>query len=121
MSIKERALQIKQDIPTVYLALRDKNTPLLAKIIAGLAVIYALSPIDLIPDFIPILGLLDDLIILPILIGLTIKLIPKEQLNRCREEAKALWPEGQPKKWAYAIPFLIIWGFVIVIVVSLFI
>lgn len=64
MTLKERAKKLKQDIPTVFLSLKDKETPIFAKIFAGITVGYALSPIDLIPDFIPILGYLDDVIIL---------------------------------------------------------
>ena len=65
MDLKERAKKLKTDIPAIFLALKDHETPLLAKIFAGITVIYALSPIDLVPDFIPVLGYLDDLILLP--------------------------------------------------------
>ena len=65
MDLKARAKKLKADIPAIFLALKDKNTPLPAKIAAAVTVSYALSPIDLIPDFIPVLGYLDDLIILP--------------------------------------------------------
>ena len=65
MDLKARAKKLKADIPAIFLALKDKNTPLHAKIAAAVTVGYALSPIDLIPDFIPVLGYLDDLIILP--------------------------------------------------------
>lgn len=64
-NLKERAQKLKTDIPAVFLALKEKRTPFLAKMIAAVVVVYALSPIDLIPDFIPVLGYLDDLIILP--------------------------------------------------------
>jgi uncharacterized membrane protein YkvA (DUF1232 family) len=76
MNLKERAKQLKTDIPAVFIAIRKKETPALAKITAGVTVAYALSPIDLIPDFIPVLGYLDDLIVLPALVALTVKLIP---------------------------------------------
>lgn len=76
MNLKERARQLKIDIPAVFLSLKSKETPVLAKLVAGITVAYALSPIDLIPDFIPVLGYLDDVITLPVLIALTIKLIP---------------------------------------------
>jgi len=65
MNFKERAQKLKSDIPAIFLALKDKDTPIIAKILAAVTVAYALSPIDLIPDFIPVLGYLDDLIILP--------------------------------------------------------
>ena len=109
MNIKERARQLKTDIPALYLSLKRRDTPVLAKILAGLTVAYALSPIDLIPDFIPVLGYLDDLILLPALITLTVKCIPKEVFAQCRQEAADLWQEGRPKRWYYAIPIALIW------------
>lgn len=77
MNLQERAKKLKTDIPALFLALKDKDTPVLAKIFAWITVAYALSPIDLIPDFIPVLGYLDDVILLPTLVALTIKLIPR--------------------------------------------
>ena len=71
MNFKERAKNLKQDIPTVFLSLKDQDMPMLAKTLAMITIIYALSPIDLIPDIIPVLGYLDDIIILPFLIALT--------------------------------------------------
>ena len=75
ISPKDRARKLKSDIPAIFLALKDKETPVSAKILATITVAYALSPIDLIPDFIPVLGYLDDVLILPALSALTIKLI----------------------------------------------
>ena len=77
MDIKARAKKLKQDIPTVFLCLKDADTPFAAKLLAALTVGYALSPIDLIPDFIPVLGYLDDLILLPTMVALTIRCIPQ--------------------------------------------
>jgi Uncharacterized conserved protein len=113
MNLKERAKQLKTDIPAVFLCLRSKDTPFSAKILAGITICYALSPIDLIPDFIPILGYLDDIIILPALIALTIRLIPRDSFERYREEAKGMWSKGKPKKWYYALPIVAIWLLVI--------
>lgn len=118
MNLKERARQLKIDIPAVFLSLKSKDTPLLAKILAGITIGYALSPIDLIPDFIPVLGYLDDVIILPALIALTIRLIPQEIFERFRIEAEGLWQNGKPKKWYYAIPIALIWLFVIWLIVK---
>lgn len=112
MDLKQRAKQLKSDIPAIFLALRDKETPLLAKIVAAITVAYALSPIDLIPDVIPVLGYLDDLIILPALVAVTIKLIPWQVYERSRDEAEHLWKSGKPKKWFYAIPVVIVWAVV---------
>ena len=73
MNLRERAKKLKTDVPAVFLALKKKETPWYAKIMAAIVVVYALSPVDLVPDFIPILGYLDDVIILPALIALTVK------------------------------------------------
>ena len=118
MNFKEHAKKLKSDIPAIFLALKDKDTPIIAKILAAVTVAYALSPIDLIPDFIPVLGYLDDLIILPALAALTIKLIPKEKFEECRIKAEGLWENGKPKKWYYAVPIVIIWTVVIWLIVS---
>ena len=115
--LKERAKKLKTDIPAVFLALKDKRTPWYAKIIAAAVVVYALSPIDLIPDFIPVLGYLDDLIILPALIAWCVKCIPNDVFEDCRNRAAELWGDGKPEKWYYAIPFVLIWAAVIALVV----
>ena len=78
MNLKERADKLKTDIPAIFLALKDNKTPGIAKILAGITVAYALSPIDLIPDFIPVLGYLDDILLLLVLIALTIRFIPSD-------------------------------------------
>ncbi|HEX2944498.1 MAG TPA: YkvA family protein [Clostridia bacterium] len=118
MNIKERARQLKKDIPAVFLALGKKGTPWYAKALALLTVGYALSPIDLIPDFIPVLGYLDDVIILPALVAATIKLIPKEVIDQCRTESEQLWKNGKPKKWYYAIPIVLIWVILVVLILK---
>ncbi len=119
MNLKERAKKLKQDIPAIFLSLKDKETPIIAKILAGITVVYALSPVDLIPDFIPVLGYLDDVILLPMLITLTIKFIPKEVLERSIKQAQGMWQNGKPKKWYYAIPIVLIWGIVIFLLLSI--
>lgn len=101
MGLKDRARKLKSDIPAVYIALGKKKTPVIAKVFAMITIIYALSPIDLIPDFIPIIGLLDDIILLPILIAITIKFIPEEMLSKCKIEAENLWISGKPKKMVF--------------------
>ena len=107
--LKERAKKLKTDIPAVFLALKEKRTPWYAKVLAAVIVVYALSPIDLIPDFIPVLGYLDDLIILPSLVAWCIRCVPDEVFAACRSRAQDLWGEGKPTKWYYAIPFVLIW------------
>lgn len=78
----------------------------------------ALSPIDLIPDFIPALGYLDDVILLPMLVALTIKFIPEEVLEKNRRRAEGMWSDGKPKKWYYAIPIVLIWVLIIVLILK---
>lgn len=121
MNLKERTKNIKTDIPAVFIALKKKETPLLPKIVAGITIGYALSPIDIIPDFIPILGYLDDLLILPALIALTIRLLPEEILEQSRLEAEGLWINGKPKKWIFALPILLLWVVILLLIMKGFI
>ncbi|MDK2935700.1 MAG: hypothetical protein PWQ06_2546 [Anaerophaga sp.] len=118
MDLKERARKLKTDIPAVFIAMKKKETPIAAKIIAGITVAYALSPIDLIPDFIPILGYLDDIILLPALAALTIRIIPPEVFAECRKEAEGLWINGKPKKWYYALPIVLLWLIILCLIVK---
>lgn len=93
--LKRRARQLKQEIYALYLAARDPRTPWLARMVAGLVVAYALSPIDLIPDFVPVLGYLDDLILVPLGIALALRLIPPSVLAESRAAAVALHARGK--------------------------
>ena len=120
MTLKERASSLKKDIPAVFLALKAKETPVLAKVVAFLTVAYALSPVDLVPEFIPVLGYLDDLLILPALVALTVKLIPKDIFERYRKEAEGMWEDGKPKKWYYAVPTVLLWVLIICLIVKTF-
>ena len=119
MKLKERAKCLKRDIPVVFLCLRAKETPVVAKIIAAVTIAYALSPIDLIPDFIPVLGYLDDIIILPALVALTIRLIPRGLFERKRAEAEGMWADGKPKRWYYAIPIIVFWLVIAAIILKI--
>ena len=119
--LKERAKKLKTDIPAVFLALKEKGTPWYAKIIAAAVVVYALSPVDLVPDFIPVLGYLDDVIILPVLIAWCIRCIPEVLFEDCRRRAEGMWGSGRPQKWYYAIPFVLIWLAVIALIVIAFV
>ena len=118
MNLKERAAKLKTDLPALFLALKDRETPVLAKVFAGITVAYALSPVDLIPDFIPVLGYLDDVILLPTLIVITVKLIPAPVLERCRAQSEGIWKDGKPKKWVYAIPIVLIWLVIITLLLK---
>ena len=116
MDLKARAKKLKTDIPAVFLALKDKETPFIAKIFAGITVAYALSPIDLVPDFIPVLGYLDDVILLPMLVALTIRFIPQDVMERYRKQSEGMWKDGKPKKWYYSIPIILVWLLIIGII-----
>ena len=75
-------------------------------------------PIDLIPDFIPVIGYLDDLIILPALVAVTIKLIQPDVWDKNKMLAEGMWADGKPKKWYYAIPIIIIWILIIWLIIK---
>ena len=118
MNLKERAEGLKSAVPALFLALKDSETPLAAKLLGALTVAYALSPIDLIPDFIPLLGYLDDLILLPAMVALTVKLIPKPVWERSRAGAEHMWEDGRPEKWYYAIPVALFWLLIVFLIVK---
>lgn len=116
MTVKEQAAKIKLLLPALVIAMKRPDTPPLAKIMATITVVYALSPLDLIPDFIPIIGYLDDLLILPLLGLATIKLIPPDIFSQCQEQA-ALKAQQRVKKWYYAIPIILIWVVVLAVII----
>ncbi len=101
------ARRIKRDVVALWLAGRDARTPLGAKIVAAMVAAYALSPIDLIPDFIPVLGYLDDLLIVPLGILVAVRMIPPALMAEFREQA--LLREGRPKSAAAAVAIIAIW------------
>lgn len=106
--LKTKAESLKKELTAIYYAYTNPGTPVLPKIIIALTLGYALSPIDLIPDFIPFFGYLDDLIIIPALISLSIKLIPREIMADSREKASHK-PLQLKKNWLFAILFIVIW------------
>ena len=108
-SLKQAARRLKKETYAVYLASTDQRVPWYARILAGITVAYAFSPIDLIPDFIPILGYLDDLIIVPLGIWLVLKMIPPQVLAECREKAAAEIERGKPINRAGAVVIIAIW------------
>ena len=107
--LKKKAKEIKKNIVVLYIAFKKKETPWYAKVMAGITIGYALSPIDLIPDFIPVLGYLDDIVILPLLIVLSIKLIPRSIIEEAKLKADELRQDRRVKKWYYAVPIIVIW------------
>lgn len=116
----KRVEKLKKEIPAIHLALKHPDTPFVAKLFAGLTIAYALSPIDFIPDFIPVLGYLDDIILLPLFVALTIKFIPKELLEDCRKEAGKIGLMGKSKKWYYALPIILFWVVIIFLLLKKF-
>lgn len=117
-SLSQRAKLLSRNVPILFLCLKDSQTPAVAKLTALITVVYALSPIDFIPDFIPVLGYLDDLIILPALITLTVKLIPKSVWDNNAKKAEGMWTDGKPKKWYYAIPTVIVWFLIAFVIIK---
>lgn len=115
---KAKAKLLKRDVYTLYLCSRHPKTPFLTKMFALLIVGYALSPIDLIPDFIPIFGYLDDLILIPLGIALLIKMIPKDVLKECRMKAQ-LPPTEKNIKWIGAVIVVSLWGLAIYVIYRL--
>ena len=105
--LRGRARSLKRETLALYFAARDPRTPLIAKIIAGAVVAYALSPIDLIPDFVPILGYLDDVIIVPLGIALALRLIPDDVLAQSRKRAETV--ASKPRSYTAAIVVIVLW------------
>jgi uncharacterized membrane protein YkvA (DUF1232 family) len=106
---KRRARQLKLETYAVYLAYRDPRVAWYARLLGACVVAYAFSPIDLIPDPIPVLGYLDDLILVPLGIALVLKMIPAPVLAECREKAQAAMDAGKPTNWAAAAVIVAIW------------
>jgi uncharacterized membrane protein YkvA (DUF1232 family) len=106
---KQRAKELKQEIHALALACKDPRVPWYAKLLAVCIVAYALSPIDLIPDFIPFLGYLDDLILVPLGMYFVLRMIPDEVMAECRERTKAFADQKRPTNWLAAAVIVLIW------------
>jgi uncharacterized membrane protein YkvA (DUF1232 family) len=104
-----RARTLKAETYALYLAYRHPGTPWYAKGFVALVVAYAFSPIDLIPDFIPVLGYLDDLVLIPLGIALALKMIPRVVMDECRAKAQIKIGEVKPVNWLMAIVIVAIW------------
>jgi uncharacterized membrane protein YkvA (DUF1232 family) len=105
--IKLKANQLKRQTLTVYYASRDPRLPIYIRILAILIAAYALSPIDLIPDFIPIIGLLDDIIIIPLGLALIIKLTPADIMESAK--LKSEQEDNRPVSYSAAVIIFLIW------------
>lgn len=106
---KQRAAELKKEIYAIYLAAKDPRVPWYAKLLAAGVAAYAFSPIDLIPDLIPILGYLDDLILVFLGIYLALKMIPDEVMVECREKAQRTMNQARPTNWIAAGIIVTIW------------
>jgi uncharacterized membrane protein YkvA (DUF1232 family) len=106
---RQRARELRTDSYAVYLAYRHPGAPWYAKVLAAVVATYAFSPIDLIPDFIPILGYLDDLILVPIGIAAVIKMIPPVVMTECREKAGLEMSQRKPANRIAAILIVAVW------------
>ena len=106
---RRRARQLRAETVALYLAYRDPRVPWYAKVLAAIAVGYAFSPIDLIPDFIPVLGYLDDLILVPLALALAVKMIPEPVWDECREKADEALSQDRPRNWVAAAVIIAIW------------
>ena len=116
-SIKAWARKLKRKILILYLVYKKKDTPIYAKVIIALVLAYALSPIDIIPDFIPVLGYLDDLLLLPLGIALAIRLVPADILEACRVEAASLLTHKLPHNWTAGIVIIGLWTTLVVVLI----
>ncbi len=112
MRLREQASRLKRELYALYLASQDPRVPWYAKIFVICIVAYALSPIDLIPDPIPVLGYLDDLLLLPIGIYLALKMIPEQVLSDCRQRA-ATASARLPANWIAAAFIVLLWAAVV--------
>ena len=106
---KARTRQLKAETYALYLAYRDPRVPWVAKALAAVVVGYAFSPIDLIPDFIPVLGYLDDLVLIPSGIALALRMIPSEVMAECRTRAAAELTGGRPFSRAAVVVIVALW------------
>lgn len=116
---KQKTKHIKIEIYALYLAYRDPRVPWYAKALVAVVVGYAFSPIDLIPDFIPVLGYLDDLILLPLGVAVVLKMIPGEVMADCRARSKEVMSQEKPVNWTAAIVIISIWLILISVTIAL--
>jgi uncharacterized membrane protein YkvA (DUF1232 family) len=113
--LRERARHLKAETFALYLAARHTGTPWYAKLLVAAIVAYALSPIDLIPDFVPILGYLDDLVLIPLGVTLAIKMIPPAVMSECRARAWEVMANGKPVSRLAAAVIVLIWLVLVVL------
>lgn len=117
--LKSRASALKNEAIAVYIAAKDPRTPWYAKALIFFVVAHTFSPIDLIPDFIPILGYLDDLIITPLGLALAIRMIPAEVLEEAREKAKQLEDQGRGVGYVGLVIIVTMWVIILILFIRL--
>jgi len=116
---KQKSRHLKIEIYALYLAYRDPRVPWYAKAFVALVVGYAFSPIDLIPDFIPVLGYLDDLVLIPLGVAVALKMIPKKVMDDCRIRSKEVMSKKKPINRVAAVVIIWIWLMLIVMTIAL--
>ena len=117
MKWKDKVKQLKTDLYVLFLALKDRRTPWYVKTFVGVIIAYALSPVDLIPDFIPVLGYLDDLIIVPAGLYLALKMIPAEVVREYRQKVGDK-PIESRTRWVAAAVVVLIWLLVLYLIIK---
>lgn len=111
---KQKAKALKLEVYALYLAYKDPRVPWYAKAFTACVVGYAFSPIDLIPDMIPVLGYLDDLVLVPLGAALAIKMIPAEVMQECRAKSEEVMQAGKPVNRTAAVVIILIWVLVFI-------
>ena len=119
-SWKQKARELKIEVYALYLAYKDPRVPLAARICAACVVGYAFSPRDLIPDPIPSLGYLDDLVLIPLGVILARKMIPPDVMAECKNQAREVMKRGKPVNWAGAAVIVVIWVSLALMAIRLF-
>lgn len=114
---RQRAEALEAETYALYLAYRDSRTPWYARLFSLLVVLYALSPVDLVPDFIPVLGYVDDLLLVPVGVWIALKMIPAEVMADSRLRAREIFAQGQPRLRGAVVVVILTWLFVIALVV----
>jgi uncharacterized membrane protein YkvA (DUF1232 family) len=114
--LKQKARALKKEVFVLYLAYQNPQTPWYAKLFAMIVVAYAFSPIDLIPDFIPVLGYLDDLVLIPLGVSLALKMIPENVLHSARQEAEQRINQERQANWIAGGLIIVIWLIVIFVI-----
>lgn len=115
---KRHARRLKLKTYAIYLAYKDPRTPWYARLVAACVVGYAFSPIDLIPDPIPVLGYLDDLVLVPLGVWIVLKMIPPPVLAECQEKARLAFEEGKPTNWVAAVLIIALWLLLAALIVA---